>query len=68
MMPATVAILSFVAGLVLLPLVLFLYFCFGKPPVVVADRPFPFESQIVKVPLAARVHLKMPRKLTDSRH
>ena len=60
MKPATLAILSFVAGLVLLPLILFLYLCFGQPPVAVADRSFPFESQIVKVPLAGRVHLEMP--------
>ena len=33
----------------------FLYFRFGTLPVAVADQPFPFEKQIVHVPLNARI-------------
>ncbi len=49
-----------VAGLLVLPLVVFLYFHFGHPPVAVADHPFPFERQIVHVPLNARIDSEMP--------
>ena len=31
----------------------------GKPPVATADRPFPFEEQIVSVPLDARIDREM---------
>jgi mono/diheme cytochrome c family protein len=36
------------------------YFVFGKPPVAVADKPFPFEDQIVRVPMNARIEREMP--------
>jgi mono/diheme cytochrome c family protein len=39
--------------------VAFLYFRFAALPVAVADAPFPFEKQIVKVPLNARIHREM---------
>jgi thiosulfate dehydrogenase len=35
------------------------YLRFGSLPVAVADKPFPFEAQIVKVPLHARVDSQM---------
>jgi thiosulfate dehydrogenase len=54
------AVTSFVAGLVLLPIGIFLYLAFGKPPVANADPPFPFEAQIVKIPLEARIKREMP--------
>jgi thiosulfate dehydrogenase len=54
------AVASFVAGLVLLPLAVFLYLAFGKPPVANADQPFPFEAKIVEIPLAARIKREMP--------
>ncbi|HWB32406.1 MAG TPA: cytochrome c [Acidobacteriaceae bacterium] len=51
---------SFIVGLLVCPLVLFLYLSFGHLPVAVGDKPFPFENRIVKVPLAARIHREMP--------
>ncbi|HEY4380713.1 MAG TPA: cytochrome c [Acidobacteriaceae bacterium] len=33
----------------------FVYFHWGSPPVATVDKPFPFEKQIVKVPLNARI-------------
>jgi mono/diheme cytochrome c family protein len=51
--------LYFLAGLLLAPLVVYLYLSFGQPPVAVADKPFPFEKVIVKVPLAARIDREM---------
>jgi mono/diheme cytochrome c family protein len=35
------------------------YFKYGKPPVAVADQPFPLEAQIVHVPLNARIDREM---------
>jgi mono/diheme cytochrome c family protein len=50
---------SFLAGaltaLLLLGAGLYLYLRFGHPPVAVADAPFPFERQVVGVPLEARI-------------
>jgi thiosulfate dehydrogenase len=54
------SIASFGAGLFVLPLVVYLYLVFGRPPVATADTPFPFEAKIVKVPLEARIHREMP--------
>jgi thiosulfate dehydrogenase len=54
------AILSFVAGILLLPLAIYLYIAFGKPPVAAADKPFPLETRIVKIPLNARIKREMP--------
>ena len=53
-------ILSFVAGVLLLPLGVFLYITFGKPPVATADKPFPLERPIVSIPLRARIEREMP--------
>src|SRR5665213_183879 len=52
---------AFLLGLVALPLVVLLYFKIGSPPVAVADKPFPFEKQIVSVPLNARIDAEMPK-------
>jgi mono/diheme cytochrome c family protein len=60
MRPIPIAIASFVAGLLLLPLAVYLYLAFGHPPVATADKPFPFESRIVKIPLHARITREMP--------
>jgi mono/diheme cytochrome c family protein len=35
------------------------YLQFGQPPVATADKPFPFEAQIVRVPLGARIKSQM---------
>ena len=53
-------ILGLILGLLILPAVVWGYFRFGHPPVAVADKPFPFEKQIVKVPLNARIRREMP--------
>lgn len=37
----------------------YLYFRYGHPPVATADAAFPFEKQIVKVPLGARIDGEM---------
>jgi thiosulfate dehydrogenase len=51
--------LPFAVGFVFAFVVLFAglwgYFKYGSPPVATADRPFPFEAQIVQVPLNARI-------------
>ena len=60
MRPIHIAIASFVAGLLLLPIVAGLYLAFGHPPVAIADKPFPFEALIVKIPLRARIAREMP--------
>jgi thiosulfate dehydrogenase len=52
-------ILKFFLGFVFAFVVLFVgawaYLKFGNPPVATADKPFPFEAQIVRVPLGARI-------------
>lgn len=37
----------------------YLYLQYGHPPVATADEPFPFEKQIVKMPLNARIERNM---------
>ncbi len=54
-------VVGFVLGLLTLPLVGYLYFKYGKPPVATGDPPLPFEKQIVKVPLRARIDREMPK-------
>jgi thiosulfate dehydrogenase len=56
----SLAILSFIAGVLLLPLGVYLYLAFGKPPVAAADKPFPMEAKIVGIPLNARIRREMP--------
>jgi hypothetical protein len=60
MRPIPLALFSFLAGLLLLPLAAYLYFAFGHPPVATADKPFPFEARIVQIPLHARMRREMP--------
>jgi thiosulfate dehydrogenase len=50
----------FIAGLLVFGLGIFLYLRFGVPPVAVTDPAFPFEKQIVQLPLQARIHREMP--------
>lgn len=53
----------FVLGIVFTVIALFagayIYLRYGHPPVATADEPFPFEQQIVKVPLGARIDSQM---------
>ena len=52
-------VLAIVLGVVFLVGGIFLYLKFGPLPVAVADSPFPFERQIVKVPIRARINRDM---------
>jgi thiosulfate dehydrogenase len=52
--------IGFIVGLLTLPLLVYMYFAFGHPPVAVGDNPFPMESRIVKVPLDARISREAP--------
>jgi thiosulfate dehydrogenase len=47
--------LGFLLGVAVVAIGLFAYLKFGPLPVAVADAPLPFEKQIVKVPLDARI-------------
>ena len=51
--------LGFVFAFVVLFVGVFVYFKFGNPPVATADKPFPFEKTIVKIPLNARIDREM---------
>ncbi len=46
-----IAIIGFIAGLLVLPLVIYLYIAFGHPPVAAVDKPFPLEARIAAIPL-----------------
>lgn len=48
-------ILGFLVGIAAVAAGIFLYLHFGPLPVAVADAPFPYEKQIVKLPLNARI-------------
>ena len=54
-------LIGLILGLIALPVAVFLYFRIGHPPVAVADHPFPFEKQIVSVPLNARINGEMQK-------
>ena len=65
-MEATIRMKGFLAGLILgvliLPVTAFFYLRFGRPPVAVADPPFPLERQIVHAPLGSRIDRESPGK------
>jgi mono/diheme cytochrome c family protein len=54
-------LLGLLLGLILIPAAAYLYFRFGSPPVAVADKAFPFEKQIVHIPLNARINREAPK-------
>jgi mono/diheme cytochrome c family protein len=54
------AIVSFLVGFFLLPVLIYLYLAFGRPPVATADPPLPLEQKIVAIPLNARIKRDMP--------
>ncbi len=56
-------LIGLIIGLLILPFGAMIYFRFGNPPVAVADTPFPFEKQIVHIPLHARIARDMPRSV-----
>jgi thiosulfate dehydrogenase len=53
-------LLGLILGFLIIPIGAYIYLHFGHPPVAVADRAFPFEKQIVHVPLHARINSEMP--------
>lgn len=55
-----IAIIGFIAGLLALPLVIYLYIAFGHPPVAAVDKPFPLEARIAAIPLHKRIEREMP--------
>ena len=54
-------LLGLIIGLLIFPVCGLIYFRMGHPPVAVADVPFPFEKQIVHVPLSARIESEMAK-------
>lgn len=54
-------LLGFLIGILVLPILVMGWFHFGTPPVAVADAAFPFEKQIVRAPLHARIDKEMPK-------
>src|SRR4051812_18544963 len=56
-----VAVVSFLLGLVALPLAAFVYLALGRAPAAVSDAPFPFEDRIVRLALRARIRHEMPQ-------
>lgn len=54
-------IFGLILGILAVPAAVLLYFHFGHPPVAVADPPFPFERQVVRTPLHARINSEMPK-------
>lgn len=48
-------VLGFFLGILTVAMIGLLYFRFGTLPVAVADKAFPFEKQIVRLPLGARI-------------
>ena len=47
--------LGFLLGVAVVAIGLFAYLKFGPLPVAVADAPLPFEKEVVKLPLNARI-------------
>ncbi len=54
-------ILSFVLGLIILPLFGWLYFRYGYAPVATASSPMPFEKRLAHMALNARVAKEAPK-------
>jgi mono/diheme cytochrome c family protein len=51
--------LGVLLAIVLVPIALLGWLRFGQVPVAVADPPFPYEKEIVAIPLHARIHREM---------
>jgi mono/diheme cytochrome c family protein len=56
-------LIGVVIGLLLVPIGAFIYVHYGNPPVAVADAPFPFEKEIVHMPLNDRIAKDMPKSV-----
>jgi thiosulfate dehydrogenase len=53
-------LIGLILGFLLIPVWAFFYLHFGHPPVAVADPAFPYEKQIVHMPLGERIDKEMP--------
>jgi thiosulfate dehydrogenase len=53
-------LLGLILGFLIVPAWALWYFHLGHPPVAVADTPFPYERDIVRMPLHARIDREMP--------
>ncbi len=53
-------LLGLILGLLVIPVWMWTYLSFGHPAVAVGDKPLPFEKQVVRVPLHARIDKEMP--------
>lgn len=51
--------LGLIFGILALPAAVYVYFRVGHPPVAVADTPFPWEREIVRVPLETRLETQV---------
>ncbi len=54
-------LLGFILAIILIPVGGYIYIRFGHPPVAVSDPAFPYEKQIVHIPLNARIDREMPK-------
>lgn len=54
-------VVGFLCAMVIIFLCAWASFRFGHPPVAVADPPFPFEAQIVRAPLGARIQSELQK-------
>jgi mono/diheme cytochrome c family protein len=52
-------LIGLILGVLLIPAVVYGWFRLGHPPVAVADAPLPFERQITRIPLHARIDSEM---------
>lgn len=52
-------LLGLIVGLVAFPVGMYVYVRNGTPPVAVADRPFPMEQDLVRIPLQTRVETEV---------
>jgi thiosulfate dehydrogenase len=52
-------LLGLIFGIVLVPLAVLVYLSYGRVPVASSDTPFPYERQLVSIPLDARIQKDM---------
>ena len=52
-------LLGLIFGIVLVPLALLAYLSYGRVPIAASDTPFPYERQLVSIPLDARIQKDM---------
>jgi thiosulfate dehydrogenase len=54
-------LIGVVTGLIILPILGWLYFRFGYAPVATASSPIPFEKRLAHMALKARIHKEAPK-------